>query len=84
MVPNLQRRYRLPEQQGNRTEICVSAGPEAVTQLRRLLGREPGVLHIPQMGLVVRLPAMDGREELRWELQREGDKVIQGIEHLAV
>lgn len=84
VVPDLQGRDGLSEEEGDGAEVGVAEGPEAVAQLLQLLRGELGVLHVPQVGLVVDVPAVNLCEEVWWQLEGEGDEVQQRVEDLVV
>lgn len=84
MVPYLQRGDGLAEQQRDGAKVGVAAGPEAVAQRVHLLRREPRVLHVAQVRLVVGLPLMQVDEEVLGQLEGDGDEAVQGVEDLVV
>lgn len=84
VVSDLQRRDGLPEEQGDCAEVGVSERPEAVAQLLELLGRELGVLHVPEVRLIVSLPPVRLGEEVGRQLQGEGDEMKERVEDLVV
>jgi hypothetical protein len=84
VVADLQGGDGLAEQQRDGAEVRMAAGPEPVGQLLDLLVGELGVLHVPQVRLVVRLPPVHLGEEVRRQLQRQRDQVVEGIQDLVV
>ena len=79
VVADLQGGNRLAKQEGYGSQVGVAPRPQAVAELLDLLGRELGVLHVAQVGLVVRLPPVEVGEEVFGKLQREGNQMIEGV-----
>lgn len=84
VVSDLQRSNGLSEEESDGAEVGVAARPQAVVELLNLLGCELGVLHVPQVRLVMCLPFVKAGEEIFGELQSEGDEVVQGVQYLVV
>jgi hypothetical protein len=69
MVFDLQGGDRLSEEKGDGSQVGVAKGPQAVAQLLKFLRRELGVLHVPQVRLIVNVPPVHLGEEVGRELK---------------
>lgn len=84
MILDLQRRHGLPEQQRDGAQVRVARRPEAVGQLLDFGLVELAVLHVPQVRLIVDVPSVHFGEEVRGQLEREGDEGVEGVQDLVV
>lgn len=79
VILDLQRSDGLTEEQSEGSEVGVAPGPETVGELLNLRGCELFVLHVSEMGFVVRVPAVRIDEEVRGELEGERDQVEKWV-----
>lgn len=68
MVLDLQGSNGLSEEEGDCSQIGVASCPHAIRELGNLLRAVLGVLHVPQVRLIVDVPAVGAREEVRGQL----------------
>ena len=83
VVPDLERRDGLAEEQRPRAEIGVALAPEPA-ELRVFLGRVLGVLHVPEVVLALARVVMDRGQPVFWELERDREEDVQRVEHFGV